>query len=318
MDKEALDEEFTVPDGRVLVGVPAHNEELSIGTLLWKLDRIDVVDDVLVVDDGSSDETSDIAVSYGAIVRRHEDNVGKGGAIKTIFNYASKEDYDYLVLIDADGQHNPYEIPKLISSLIENGTDMVIGGRWGESTEMPLYRKGGKFVLDHFTPGGKGLDTQSGFRALNKKAIKKMELTQNDFTVESEMLAEADKKDLEVDMEQITCKYDDIEDPSNKGPVAHGMEVLHKLIRMTIERRPLLYLGVPGLVFYIAGLITGFKVIRIASNKQVLSVGFGLLTIVFIILGSIFVTSGFTLNEIRRLMLMEAEEELKEVEEVNR
>lgn len=314
---EVFDGNYHVPeeDETVLLGIPAYNEELSIGSVLHKSKKVDVVDDILVVDDGSSDETADIASDFGVKVIRHKKNAGKGAAIKTIFDYAKKKAYDYLVLIDGDGQHNPYEIPYVLSPTVNPDADMVVGARWGELTEMPFYRKIGKNVLDYLTPGGKDAqDTQSGFRAFNSEAIEKMELTHNDFTIESEMVVEAQERGLNIKHSRISCRYDDVENSSTDGPFSHGLGVLNKIIRLTIQRRPLMFLGVPGLVFYVLGLITGFRVIQTASQYQVLSVGYGLLTIVFIILGSIFVTSGFILNEIHRLIRQESEEHYREKE----
>lgn len=301
----------------VLVGIPAYDEELSIGSLLLKLKKVEGVDDILVFDDGSDDDTAKVAVSAGAKVIRHKKNAGKGAAIKGIFDYARGHDYEYLVLMDADGQHNPHDVPHVLSPLVNPGADVVIGSRWGELTEMPLKRKAGKFVLDKVTPGSGDLDTQSGFRAFNRKAMEKMELTKNDFTIESEMIMEAREKGLKVNNARITCRYDDIEDPSTKGSFSHGLEVMNNIIRMTVERRPLVYLGIPGLIFYLAGLVSGVYVIQIATNQQVLSVGFSLLTLIFIIMGSIFITSGFILNEIRRLIKQEGEEHRRETEVVS-
>ena len=316
---ELENKDYNTPeeDEDVLLGIPAYNEELSIGSVLHKSKKVDVVDDILVVDDGSTDETSDIAKDFGVKVIRHKKNAGKGAAIKTIFDHASDNGYDYLVLIDGDGQHNPYEIPNVLSPVLNPGADMVVGARWGETTEMPFYRKIGKNVLDYMTPGGgEAKDTQSGFRAFNKKAIEKIELTQHDFTVESEMVADASEKGLEIESTRISCRYEDVDNRSTKGPVSHGLGVLHKIIRLTVQKRPLIYLGIPGLIFYIAGLITGVRVIQTAGQYEVVSVGWGLLTIIFLIMGSVFVTSGFILNEIRRLMRQESEEHYRDKEVV--
>jgi len=288
----------------VLVGIPAFNEEHSIGSLLWKLDQVEMDFDVLVLDDGSDteDETVKIAKDHGAIVKRHKYNLGKGRAIQNIFKYTLEHDYDYLVLIDGDGQHDPYQIPGMVSNLVNPGADFVIGTRWGEWTEMPFYRKIGKNILDKLTPGGKGRDTQSGFRALNRKAVEAIDLTKDNFAVESEMLAEAHEKGLKIRNHRITCNYEDVKNASTHGPVKHGLQVMNNLIRMTVERRPMLYFGVAGFICFFAGLVMGAYVIHIASTQHVLSVGYGLLTLVFIIMGSIFITSGFILNEILRLM----------------
>jgi len=316
---DVFDGDYKVPkeDKRVLLGIPAYNEELSIASVLHKSKKVDVVDDILVVDDGSADETAEIAADMGVKVIRHKKNAGKGAAIKTIFNYAESKEYDFLVLMDGDGQHNPYEIPYVLSPALNPGADMVVGARWGELTEMPFYRKIGKNVLDYVTPGGKDAkDTQSGFRAFNRNYIEEINLKQNDFTIESEMITRAKDKDLNITHARISCRYEDVQNKSTDGPIAHGMNVLSKIIRLTIQQRPLFFLGIPGIIFYILGLITGFQVIQTAASKQVLSVGYGLLTIVFIILGSIFVTSGFILNEIHRLIVQESEEHYQDKEVV--
>ncbi len=302
-----------------MIGIPAYNEEIAIGSLLWKLKKLreKMAFDILVVDDGSHemDETSTIARSFGAKVIRHENNLGKGAAIRTIMNYAKKQHYQYLVLIDSDGQHNPYEIPNLISGLETSDADITIGTRWGELTEMPFVRKIGKNVLDRFTIGGKGRDTQSGFRALNRKAIRLIQLTHDDFAVESEMLAEAHERGLKVKNVRITCRYKNIKNASTKGSARHGFGVLHKLIMMIVERRPLFFFGLTGLFFLFTALFFGLIVVRVARTENVLSVGYSMLTLLFIILGSLLIISGFILNELKRLFDRHTDRELQRVEE---
>jgi len=318
MQKRVLEKkDCNTPDEEedVLLGIPAYNEELSIGSVLHKSKKVEEVDDILVVDDGSEDETSEIAKDYGVDVVRHQNNAGKGAAIQTIMDHAREEDYDYLVLMDGDGQHNPYEIPNVLSPLVNPGADMVVGARWGELTEMPFYRKIGKNVLDYLTPGGdKAKDTQSGFRALNRKAIDELNLNEHDFTVESEMVVEADESDLEIKSARISCRYDDVDNASTEGPIAHGMNVMKKIVRLTIERRPLIYLGLPGVIFFLGGIISGLMVLRFHAQHQAISIGWGMLTLVLVLMGSVFVTSGFILNELRQLVNRKSEETSKKAE----
>ncbi len=305
-------------DKSVLIGVPAYNEEIAIGSLLWKLKKIKKTFDfeVLVVDDGSHplDETGKIAKSFGAVVKKHPHNLGKGAAIQTIMNYAKEEDYDYLVLIDSDGQHDPYEIPEVLSGVVNPGADMAIGTRWGEATEMPFMRKVGKNILDRATIGGKGRDTQSGFRALGRRAIEEITLIHDDFAVESEMLAEAHQKGLKVKNVRISCRYKDIKNANTEGSAKHGFKVLNRLVMMVVERRPLLFFGLAGTAFLVAALISGLWVINIARTREVLSVGYSLLTLIFIILGSLLMVSGFILNELKRLFDRHTERDLKRVD----
>ncbi|MFO7990845.1 MAG: glycosyltransferase family 2 protein [Thermoplasmata archaeon] len=309
---------FHSEDESVLVGIPSYNEEISIASLLWKINQMDLGYDVLVVDDGShpDDEAIKIAHDFGATVKKHPHNLGKGAAIQTVFKHARKHDYDYMVLIDGDGQHNPYEIPYVLSPVVNPRTDMAIGTRWGEYTEMGWLRKIGKNVLDRMTIGGKGKDTQSGFRALGRRAIENIEITHDDFTVESEMIAEAHEKGMKTKNVPIYCRYKDIKNPSTKGSFEHGFGVLNKLIKMTVERRPLLFFGVAGAAFLAAALVTGLWVIHIARTQEVLSMGFSILTLIFVLLGSLLITSGFILNELKRLFERHTDRDLDRVKRV--
>ncbi|EHR79127.1 glycosyl transferase [Thermococcus litoralis DSM 5473] len=112
---------------KTLIIIPAYNEELTIGSVVALAKKYG---DVLVVDDGSKDRTSEIAQKAGAIVIRHEVNKGKGAALKTGFGYALANGYDVIVTIDADGQHNPDEIPLLLKPILEGEADLVIGSRY--------------------------------------------------------------------------------------------------------------------------------------------------------------------------------------------
>jgi glycosyltransferase involved in cell wall biosynthesis len=160
------------PHKRTLAVIPCCNEEATIGSVVLKTKRF--VNHVLVVDDGSKDETKKVAKDAGATVISHKKNRGKGAAIRTGFQYALDNDFDYVVTIDGDGQHNPLEIPALLDNVINNGHDVSIGYRVGNDTEMPMWRRVGKRVLDYTTSMGTGgfvTDSQCGFRAFNRKAV---------------------------------------------------------------------------------------------------------------------------------------------------
>jgi len=127
-----------------------------------------------VVDDGSTDDTVEVATAAGAAVVSHGVNKGKGRAVKTSLKYAVEHGFDALVLLDGDGQHDPDEIPQLIEPISNDAADLVIGFR--SFTQMPFYRRFGRAVLDHVTgAGGVVTDSQCGFRALNRKAIELLE-----------------------------------------------------------------------------------------------------------------------------------------------
>ena len=156
---------------RILVAIPAKDEELTIGTVVALSKQYG---DVLVVDDGSEDETAKVAELSGAKVLRHELNLGKAEALRSVFKYAIENGYDVAVCLDADGQHDPCDIPKLLEPIIEDEADLVIGSRFLRKN-VPKYRIFGQKVLDvltNFASEAKITDSQSGFRALNRKALK--------------------------------------------------------------------------------------------------------------------------------------------------
>ena len=130
---------------KIIAGMPAYNEGKYIGTLV--LNTRQYVDEVIVVDDGSSDNTAEIARLAGADVIRHRKNKGYGAAIQSIIAEAKKRDPDILVVLDADDQHSPQEIPHLIKPIQQEGCDFVIGSREEQKDNIPFYRRIGQKVI---------------------------------------------------------------------------------------------------------------------------------------------------------------------------
>lgn len=241
---------------RTLVAMPAYNEEAYIAKTIVGAQQH--ADKVLVVDDGSNDDTVRIARALGAIVVRHETNKGYGGALQTIFYTAREIGAEELVIIDADGQHNPGEIPRLLAEL-RQGNDVVIGSRFieGMDSYIPRYRKVGMKVLDTVTTiAGTNLaitDSQSGFRAYGRRAIEAIRISGEGMSAGSEILIQISDHRLKVAEVPIQVRYD-IEGTSSENPVSHGIEVLMNIVRLISLRRPLVFFGIPGLVFTLFGL----------------------------------------------------------------
>ncbi|MGB4172174.1 MAG: glycosyltransferase family 2 protein, partial [Candidatus Methanoculleus thermohydrogenotrophicum] len=241
---------------RTLVAMPAYNEEAAIAKTVLGARRH--ADAVLVVDDGSTDATVPIAEALGAIVVRHETNRGYGGALQTIFSTAREMGAEELVIIDADGQHDPEDIPRLLSEL-RSGNDVVIGSRFveGSAGDIPAYRKVGMKVLDAATTlAGNGLaitDSQSGFRAYGRRAIEAIRPSGEGMSAGSEILIQAGDHHLQVSEVPIRVRYD-IEGTSSENPVSHGIGVLMNIVRLISLRRPLVFFGIPGAVFTLAGI----------------------------------------------------------------
>jgi glycosyltransferase involved in cell wall biosynthesis len=284
---------MTNTKGRSIVIIPCYNEESTIGIIISKAKHF--VNEVLVIDDGSSDNTQKIARVRGATVITHKTNKGKSAGIKTGFRYALNNNYDYVITMDGDAQHDPNEIPILLNNLKNNGHDITLGIRYGKSTEMPLWRKFGKRILDYATSFGNGglvTDSQCGFRAFNKKAIEKIlpRLTGNSFSVESEQLIRAHETDLKIEIQRISCKYKDL-NTSKKTPASHGISVLTYILWILAERRPLIYLALPGFISLIIGILLGIYALESYSLTNLfnifLTISAGFLIIVGILISLI-------------------------------
>jgi len=170
--------------------IPAFNEEKSIVDIIQKLREN--VDQIVVIDDHSTDATGKMAENQGAIVIRHSKNKGVGAAMKTGIAYAKKLSPNIVITIDADGQHQPEDIPNLIKPLIVGKADFVLGSRFSgkRPINMPLQKKIGNKLLSlivSLLAGVKLTDTQTGFRALNRKALLSLNLF-SDFTYTQEMI----------------------------------------------------------------------------------------------------------------------------------
>lgn len=193
---------------KYIIIIPAYNEEAAIGKVVSNSLKYS---DVLVVDDGSSDRTADLARGAGGRVIRHEENRGKGAALKTGIDYALKEGFDAVVMLDGDGQHDPQFIPDLVGSLDEPG--MIICSRFleGPPRGMALQRKFSNKLTTNllkFTTGYHITDSQCGFRIFSQDAAHVfLNIPYDDYEFESEMLYQASLNDMSVKEIPIPSSY---------------------------------------------------------------------------------------------------------------
>lgn len=259
--------------------IPAYNEEKTIGRIVTE--TLNYVDQVIVCDDGSHDDTSKLAELSGAYVIKHDSNKGKGTALKSLFQHILKLNVDIVVTIDGDGQFLPKEIPILVNPIKNNTADIVIGYRFDSDTEMPSYRKFGNKVLDHMTNLASELpfrDTQSGFRAYSKRVIESLTFSSKGFAVDSEILIDASKKKFRIMEKKITVIYDTGGKTSTKNPVTHSSEVVSSLIELIALKSPLKFLGIPGIFLIGIGIFFSIIVVSTFNDTRYFSIPFTLLS----------------------------------------
>ena len=286
----------------IIAILPAFNEEISIGSMV--LHARDHAERVIVVDDGSSDRTAEIAAFAGAEVIRHTKNMGKGVALKTGFDLAGQNGAKVIVTMDTDGQHDPEEIPNLVAPILKGDADMVNGSRYmnGNDRNTPFYRRIGQNVLDKATNFNSGLqitDTQSGFRAFAKHTLPVFRFKSNGLAIESEMLKDASDAGLKIKEVEIGVRYD--VDCSSENPVTHGLRVLVKILEDIELNRPLYYFTAPGMICSIIGLAMGMKFLQDFYLGKELMFGPTFFMIILTLIGLFMAFTGIILHSVARL-----------------
>jgi len=283
---------------RVLAGIPAYNEARYVGSVV--LQARQYADEVILVDDGSMDNTARVAELAGATVIRHHENKGYGAAIQSMLAEAKKRNPDVFVLLDADAQHNPNEIPAIIKPILE-GFDLVIGSREAQKDKTPRYRRIGKEVIlrsARLASKTNVSDSECGFRAFSKRAISELELKENGMAISEETIVRAAEKNLRITEVPISNIY--TMDGSTLNPIRHGVDVLSRIIVMILQRRPLFFFSLAGGILLVVGLIIGIRVLNLAATKSELAMGSAILTTLFIIAGILSIFTGIILNALTK------------------
>jgi glycosyltransferase involved in cell wall biosynthesis len=233
------------------------------------------------------------------------ENSGKAHAMMAGFKRAQELGFEIVVMLDGDGQHHPDEIPAVVAPVLAGTADMVIGSRFLEiEADIPKYRVAGQKVLNGFTNATctfKTTDSQSGFRALGKRALANLTFSSEGYNIESDMITHFSECGFTLCEVPINVTYD-VPHKHKKNPVIHGFEVLAKLIGMIGYRRPLLSFGVPGLFFFIVGFLaeiyTFSQYVRAGSFHYILFTA----GIAFLTLGLLLMMCGLILNSLVIIM----------------
>jgi len=286
-------------DPRILVCIPALNEAKTIAEIIDRSKKYD--DEVIVYDDGSTDDTNQAALSAGATVIRNPENKGYGVAIRSLFQAAKEKGADIMITLDSDGQHDPRQIPDLLKPLSQ-GFDIVIGSRFlrkDDQEKVPRYRSFGIKTITKLTQVasyGKITDSQSGFRAYNKNALSNINLFEDGMAVSTEILVRASEKKLLTTEVPITINYD-IKDTSTHNPITHGIGVLYSVFQFVSLRHPLAFYGLPGIVllgiaaYFMKNALNLFSHTGyVSTNMILLSVGIAIVGVVLLATAAILYT----------------------------
>jgi len=219
------------------------------------------------------------------------------------FSRARDLGYNLVVTLDGDGQHDPAEIPAVAAPVLAGEADLVIGSRFLDTkAEIPAYRRAGQAVLNGFTNlstdgGFATTDSQSGFRALSRRALENLTFASEGYSIESDMIAHFAPLGLKIAEVPISVTYD-VPHKHKANPVSHGFGVLAKIIGLVGYRRPLLSFGIPGGLLTLLGL--GAEIFTFSQYYRSGQFHYIIFTvgITALILGLLLITSGLILNSL--------------------
>jgi glycosyltransferase involved in cell wall biosynthesis len=281
----------------VVVGIPAFNEESTVAKVVARAQKH--ASKVVVVDDGSSDDTGLISRGLGASVVRHDKNLGKGAALRDCFQWAKQHGADVLVTLDADGQHDPDKIPLLLDALEREEADVVVGSRTARPDDMPRHRWVGARMLDLATQvkvGNRFIDAQSGFRAYSRRAIENLVASELGMGGDSELIMKADQAGMHIVEVPVSSTYVNL-DTSTHNPIIHAFDVIFSVVKFVSIRHPLLFYGGFALIALANAFMFGIITLdyyqahgRVVTNLALVSIASGLIGLLSLFTGIILFT----------------------------
>jgi len=290
---------------KIVVCIPAYNEKDTIAEII--IGALRFATDVLVCDDGSVDGTDLIAEKAGALVIKHTRNMGYGAAIKTLFEAARERNADVIVTLDSDGQHDPSQISEVIKPIIYDGFDITIGSRFLNAIDIehvPIFRGIGIRIITKLARRvsyGNLTDAQSGFRAYSKRAVSRMELSENGMPISTEILIKARRDNLTITEVPIAVKYGII-NTSTHNSFSHGMNLLYSIMQFVVIRHPMLFIGLPGLVLMVLAAILISQALELFSASRYVSTPLILLSTSSAIIGMIMIVTSTLIYAIKILI----------------
>jgi glycosyltransferase involved in cell wall biosynthesis len=289
----------------ILVCIPTYNAESTIGKAVAFCKEF--ADCVVVINDGSSDNSESVAREAGADIITHKRNRGYGGAIKTGLEEGLKRKAKVTITFDADLQHDANDIPKIIEPILSNEAEIVIGSRFlEESDNVKPYRKFGiKFItkiVNSFS-GSNINDAESGLRAYSLDSLKAIvpTLETEGMGMSAEILLKAAVQKLKIIEIPRKEMYPEGVQTSSKNPLRHGLGVILTIFKLIIETKPLPAFGIPAFVFFIASGICALYVIDFYNIMSRLPVGMTIFTLLLVSIGFFFSLAAVILYVLSRI-----------------
>ena len=289
----------------VIALIPAYNESSYIKTVITETRKY--VSSIIVVDDGSLDKTSEIAASVNAIVVRNKRNMGKGFAIKRGLTECLKYNPDIVVTIDADGQHNPSEIPKLLDPIISGEADAVVGSRYHQEsiTDAPKLRRIGLYILNSINRvlvRTSVKDAQSGYKAYTKNALSTiLKCDSIGYGVEVEQLAALESSGFRIIEVPVSIKYKGLVNTSKKGSVSEAFNIGSTIFRIAVEKKPLLFFGLSGFILVVISVIPALEMLNIFNETRYFSLPLAVVSLSIAFPGSILILMSFVFFALKRI-----------------
>ncbi len=271
----------------VCILIPTLNEEESIGEIVKEFKSAGF-ENILVIDGNSEDSTREIAKREGARVEVQQGK-GKGAAVKQAFD--AIED-DIIVMIDGDGTYLPSEVNKLLDPIREGKAEHVIGNRFAYGGAFARLHRIGNWVLNKIFGFGYGIrlnDILSGYRALTRDTVRKMNLEKEGFEIETEMAIESVKRGIRI--KEVPIRYEKRKGKSKLNFVRDGSKIAYTLYVLARTHNPIFYFGIIGSLFIAAGVLLGIYVTLEWFNR-VTHVPLTVLTSLLIISGVQFLIFG--------------------------
>ena len=293
----SLAEKNQLKNCNLVAVIPVYNEADSIREVITKTENY--ATSIIVVDDGSTDETLKICRSLNVKVIRNSRRMGKGVALKRGIIDAMKLSPEIIVTLDGDGQHDPDDIPKLITPIQQTEADIVIGSRYERDAleEIPSKRKIGLSIINKtntFLTRSRIVDSQSGFRAYDGTIIDKIiSYTSTGYGVETEQLALADSYGFVIAEVPVFIRYKGLKSTSKQNSFKHGAIIMFTILRILFEKRPLTFFGLSGSMLLVIAIGTGMQMLDIFNETRYFSIPLGLIALGFVLCGGFLILISF-------------------------